>query len=92
MIFLPYSDDIRHIEEARTILELISSRLYCNLNTKVIGDLLQFQSDSNVEAPRATDDQIKKAAALIKRIDLKDFSVCQFANPGKLLYIGNVVP
>lgn len=33
-------------------------------------------------APRATDDQIKKASALMRRVDLKDFSVCQFSNPG----------
>ncbi|KAI3989530.1 hypothetical protein MKX01_035292 [Papaver californicum] len=55
MIYLPYSDDIRNIEE-------------------------QFM-DANSVTPRATDDQIKKAAALVKRVDLKDFSVCQFANP-----------
>lgn len=55
MIYLPYSDDIRHVEEHF-------------LNT-------------DAAVPRASDDQIKKAAALMKRIDLKDFSVCQFANP-----------
>ncbi|KAI3853730.1 hypothetical protein MKW98_025247 [Papaver atlanticum] len=55
MIYLPYSDDIRNIEE-------------------------QFMDTKSV-TPRATDDQIKKAAALVKRVDLKDFSVCQFANP-----------
>ncbi|KAL9241502.1 hypothetical protein vseg_015610 [Gypsophila vaccaria] len=33
------------------------------------------------KAPRATDEQIKKATALMKRVDLKDFSVCQFSNP-----------
>ncbi|KAI3918697.1 hypothetical protein MKX01_042017, partial [Papaver californicum] len=55
MIYLPYSDDIRNIEE-------------------------QFM-DANSVTPRATDDQIKKAAALVKRVDLKDFAVCQFANP-----------
>ncbi|XP_031257161.1 ATP-dependent DNA helicase 2 subunit KU70 [Pistacia vera] len=54
MIYLPYSDDIRNVEE--------------------------FHSSPDV-VPRATDDQVKKAAALMKRIDLKDFSVCQFANP-----------
>ena len=43
--------------------------------------MLQLHPDPNV-APKATDDQVKKAAALMKRIDLKDFSVCQFANPG----------
>lgn len=47
--------------------------------------LVQLHSDSNGTAPCATDEQIKKAAALMKRIDLKDFSVCQFANPGMLL-------
>ncbi|PKA60192.1 ATP-dependent DNA helicase 2 subunit KU70 [Apostasia shenzhenica] len=35
----------------------------------------------NLAKPCVTDDQIKKAAALIKRMDLKEFSVCQFANP-----------
>ncbi|XVF78951.1 hypothetical protein PTKIN_Ptkin14bG0179700 [Pterospermum kingtungense] len=37
--------------------------------------------DAEDLAPRADEDQIKKASALIKRIDIKDFSVCQFANP-----------
>ncbi|KAJ7957323.1 ATP-dependent DNA helicase 2 subunit KU70 [Quillaja saponaria] len=55
LIYLPYSDDIRHVEE--NFLE------------------------PNFSTTQATDDQIKKAAAVIKRIDLKDFSVCQFANP-----------
>lgn len=32
--------------------------------------------------PLANEDQIQKAAALVKRVDLKDFSVCQFSNPG----------
>lgn len=54
LIYLPYSDDIRHIEE--------------------------FHSDSN-DLPHATDDQIKAASAVVRRIDLKDFSVCQFSNP-----------
>lgn len=44
---------------------------------------LQLHSTTNAAVPRANEDQIKKAAALIKRIDLKDFSVYQFANPGK---------
>ncbi|KAB5534537.1 hypothetical protein DKX38_017623 [Salix brachista] len=41
-----------------------------------------IHSNTNAGAPRATDDQIFRAASLIKRIDLKDFSVFQFANPG----------
>lgn len=45
---------------------------------------MQLHSDSNVAAPSANEEQIKKAAALMKRIDLKEFSVCQFANPGML--------
>ncbi|XP_068660973.1 ATP-dependent DNA helicase 2 subunit KU70 [Aristolochia californica] len=56
MIYLPYSDDIRHAEEVHTTAD-------------------------NTPCPRATDDQIEKAAALLKRVDLKDFSVSQFANP-----------
>ncbi|XP_043707277.1 ATP-dependent DNA helicase 2 subunit KU70 isoform X2 [Telopea speciosissima] len=55
MIYLPYSDDIRQIEELHM----------------TVGSM----------TPRATDDQIKKATALLRRVDLKDFSVCQFANP-----------
>ncbi|KAF8388525.1 hypothetical protein HHK36_027200 [Tetracentron sinense] len=58
MIYLPYSDDIRHAEEAR-----------------------ELHVDVDAATPRATDDQIKKACALLRRVDLKDFSVCQFANP-----------
>ncbi|XP_073280098.1 ATP-dependent DNA helicase 2 subunit KU70 [Primulina huaijiensis] len=55
MIYLPYSDDIRPIEELHT--------------------------EANPIAARATDDQIKSASSLVKRVDLKQFSVCQFANP-----------
>ncbi|KAK4421555.1 ATP-dependent DNA helicase 2 subunit KU70 [Sesamum alatum] len=55
MIYLPYSDDIRPVEELHT--------------------------DTNPMAPRATEDQIKSASSLVKRVDLKNFSVCQFANP-----------
>lgn len=54
MIYLPYSDDIRQIEELHTDTDCV---------------------------PLATEDQINKATAVVKRIDLKDFSVCQFANP-----------
>lgn len=45
---------------------------------------MQIDPDSGVPAPRATDEQVRKAGALVKRIDLKDFSVCQFANPGMM--------
>ncbi|KAL4570302.1 hypothetical protein LXL04_025954 [Taraxacum kok-saghyz] len=55
MIYLPYSDDIRPIEE--------------------------LHSDTSGNIPIANDDQIQKATALLKRVDLRDFSVCQFANP-----------
>ncbi|KAJ4968377.1 hypothetical protein NE237_015078 [Protea cynaroides] len=55
MIYLPYSDDIRQIEE-----------LHMNVDSVT---------------PRATDDQIKKSTPLVRRVDLKDFSVCQFSNP-----------
>ncbi|XP_058774584.1 ATP-dependent DNA helicase 2 subunit KU70-like [Vicia villosa] len=54
MIYLPYSDDIRLVEE-------------------------RFSDTSGV--PKASADQIKKASDLIKRLDLKDFSVFQFTNP-----------
>ncbi|CAL9756500.1 unnamed protein product [Musa acuminata subsp. burmannicoides] len=62
MIYLPYSDDIRHVEE--------------------------LHSTDDAIAPRATDDQIKKVSALMRRIDLKDFSVCQFANPALQRHYG----
>ncbi|KAK7343219.1 hypothetical protein VNO77_11792 [Canavalia gladiata] len=55
MIYLPYSDDIRLVEER--------------------------YSDTSGMVTKASDDQIKKAADLIKRIDLQDFSVCQITNP-----------
>ncbi|XP_062108061.1 ATP-dependent DNA helicase 2 subunit KU70 isoform X4 [Humulus lupulus] len=46
-----------------------------------IRDNEELHSTSGVAAPCATDEQVRKAASLMKRIDLKDFSVCQFANP-----------
>eukprot|EP01018_Ginkgo_biloba_P006362 Gb_35352 [translate_table: standard] len=55
MIYLPYSDDIRHIEK------------------------LHMTTDGPV--PRASEEQIDKAAAMIKKLELKDFSVYQIANP-----------
>ncbi|KAK1296249.1 ATP-dependent DNA helicase 2 subunit KU70 [Acorus calamus] len=67
MIYLPYSDDIRHVEEAR---------------------LVQYHRVDNDAAPRATEDQIKKASVLLKRINLKEFSVCQFANPALQRHYG----
>ncbi|CAN7098681.1 unnamed protein product [Brassica rapa subsp. narinosa] len=55
MIYLPYANDFRDIEE--------------------------LHSKPGVAAPRASEDQLKKASALMRRLELKDFSVCQFANP-----------
>ncbi|CAA0808844.1 ATP-dependent DNA helicase 2 subunit KU70 [Striga hermonthica] len=55
MIYLPYSDDIRPIEE--------------------------LHIDTNPTAHQASEDQIKSASSLVKFVDLKNFSVCQFANP-----------
>jgi hypothetical protein len=46
---------------------------------------LQRYSVTSEAVTKASDDQIKRAADLIKRVDLKDFSVFQFTNPGKLL-------
>jgi len=45
---------------------------------------LQRYSDTSGVVTKASDDQIKRAADLIKRLDLKDFSVFQITNPGKL--------
>ncbi|XP_058223972.1 ATP-dependent DNA helicase 2 subunit KU70 [Rhododendron vialii] len=71
MIYLPYSDDIRHIEEARYV--------YKTFRTGI--SFIPIHTDENNETPRANDDQIRKATALMRRVDLKDFSVCQFSNP-----------
>uniref|UniRef100_A0A7N0US95 Ku domain-containing protein n=1 Tax=Kalanchoe fedtschenkoi TaxID=63787 RepID=A0A7N0US95_KALFE len=59
MIFLPYTDDIRAVEE--------------------------LHLDVNSAAPHATPEQIGKARSLMKRVDLTNFSVCQFSNPGREL-------
>lgn len=48
---------------------------------------LQLHTDAGHTPPRATEDQIKSASSLVKRVDLKNFSVCQFANPGKLYFL-----
>ncbi|ONK67364.1 uncharacterized protein A4U43_C06F19410 [Asparagus officinalis] len=62
MIYLPYSDDIRQVEELHTAVDCV--------------------------APRATDEQIEKASNLLRRMDLKDFSVCQFSNPALQRHYG----
>lgn len=54
-----------------------------NFSIKNYTVCLQLHADTNPVAPRATEDQIKSASSLLKRVDLKNFSVCQFANPGK---------
>lgn len=43
---------------------------------------MQLHLDANFAAPHATPEQIEKAKTLMKRVDLTDFSVCQFSNPG----------
>ncbi|RXH78943.1 hypothetical protein DVH24_034150 [Malus domestica] len=48
---------------------------------QLVALVAQLHTGSNDAPPHANDDQIRKAAALIKRFDLKDFSVFQFANP-----------
>lgn len=84
MIYLPYSDDIRDSEEAGKYSWVYAKGFSAQVITDKIGGVLQIFPDMEDLAPRADEDQIKKASALIKRIDIKDFSVCQFANPGKL--------
>ncbi|OMO74720.1 hypothetical protein CCACVL1_16506 [Corchorus capsularis] len=48
---------------------------------QLVALVAQIFPDTEDDAPEADEEQIQKAAALIKRIDVKDFSVCQFANP-----------
>ncbi|KAH7424041.1 hypothetical protein KP509_12G086800 [Ceratopteris richardii] len=55
MIYLPYSDDIRHIEKMHGSMESPLSK--------------------------ASDEQIQKAMAMIKKIDLKDFTYANYSNP-----------
>lgn len=45
---------------------------------------MQLHMATDGAVPRATEEQVQKASNLIRRIDLKDFSVCQFSNPGAL--------
>lgn len=86
MIYLPYSDDIRHIEE---VIVLLFTFLIADFSiVNIIGDL-QLHTDTTHLTPRATEDQIKSATSLVKRIDLKNFSVCQFANPGNFCFVDN---
>ncbi|KAK8946268.1 ATP-dependent DNA helicase 2 subunit KU70 [Platanthera guangdongensis] len=46
-------------------------------------DDVRYPEELRIDAgnPHATDEQIRKASSLLKRIDLKDFSVFQFSNP-----------
>ncbi|KAK4795910.1 hypothetical protein SAY86_028236 [Trapa natans] len=62
MIYLPYADDVRHIEELHLSPETL--------------------------AHQASEEQINRAAALMKRMDLKDFSVCQLGNPALQRHYG----
>ncbi|XP_074562366.1 ATP-dependent DNA helicase 2 subunit KU70-like, partial [Curcuma longa] len=62
MIYLPYSDDIRDVE--------------------------QYHISVDAAVPRASDDQIQKASALMKQINLEAFSVLQFANPALQRHYG----
>ncbi|KAE8713023.1 ATP-dependent DNA helicase 2 subunit KU70 [Hibiscus syriacus] len=48
---------------------------------QLVALVAQIFPDTADDAPRADEDQIQKAAALIKRIYLKDYSNHQFANP-----------
>ncbi|KAH9613190.1 hypothetical protein KSS87_018940 [Heliosperma pusillum] len=41
----------------------------------------ELHINATSKAPVASDEQIKTATALMRRVDLKDFSVCQFSNP-----------
>lgn len=41
----------------------------------------ELHMDATFTTPRASDEEIKKATTLLKRVDLRDFSVCQFSNP-----------
>ncbi|KAJ0982399.1 hypothetical protein J5N97_010654 [Dioscorea zingiberensis] len=50
--------------------------------------VMQLHMTVDADVPHATDDQIKKASVLLKRMDLKDFSVCQFANPALQRHYG----
>lgn len=48
-------------------------------------DIWQLHSKPGVAAPHASDDQLKMVSALMRRLELNDFSVCQFANPGMFI-------
>lgn len=84
MIYLPYSDDIRPITEVIVLLFTFLMGEF-NIDDNMVG--LQLHTNTIDLAPRASDDQIKSATSLVKRIDLKNFSVCQFANPGNLCFM-----
>lgn len=51
-------------------------------------DDIRYPEELQIDTLRATDDQIKKASALLRRIDLKDFSVCQFSSPALQRHYG----
>lgn len=82
MIYLPYSDDIRNAEQASGILFDWLSLIWFNFYEIFILVSLQFHISDDAAVPRASDDQIQKASALMKQINLEKFSVLQFANPG----------
>ncbi|KAL2905967.1 ATP-dependent DNA helicase 2 subunit KU70 [Bienertia sinuspersici] len=48
---------------------------------QLVALIAQLHMDATFTTSHASDEQIKKAAALMKRVDLRDFTVCQFSNP-----------
>lgn len=80
MIYLPYSDDIRHVEEVRRAFFL--RILFTSLFRLLMQGNMQLHRTTDSVAPRATDEQIQKASNLLRRMELKDFAVSQFSNPG----------
>ncbi|XP_042392695.1 ATP-dependent DNA helicase 2 subunit KU70-like [Zingiber officinale] len=53
-----------------------------------IRDAEQYHISVDAAVPRASDDQIQKASALMKQINLENFSVLQFANPALQRHYG----
>ena len=43
---------------------------------------MQLHMTANGPAPRASEEQIDRAVSMMRKLELKDFSVYQISNPG----------
>ncbi|KAG6506080.1 hypothetical protein ZIOFF_031395 [Zingiber officinale] len=95
-IYFPIGDEI--IGSTRIFIALYRSMLHLkrfalafygsSSSSRLVALVAQYHISVDAAVPRASDDQIQKASALMKQINLENFSVLQFANPALQRHYG----